>query len=346
MEWDSFLINSNSATFYHSQAWKEVLEKTFEISPFYLCIKRENNSVVGVCPGFITTSIYQKCFHSLPFSDYGGPIILKNDFIQGSRALRNFLYTAQKSKGINIAKFRVLEDESKYLLSDGNFGTCEKHLGVMELSLKNTPSDYVWKNVFSASTRKKINQIERRSFQVRQASSKSDLEAFYKLYHKNMLYIGAIPFPMSLFENIWSILYPQHVRIWLIEKDSIVAASVVFKDWKKSYNTYVAINRSEKYATLDFNPLMRWKEIKLAEEEGLETVSLGSTPSDPKNKYHFQKAGFGSKFRQQDIVSLPLNSFGDIFLKSRHKVFSTWLKSNRYLPHSLSRMLRKESSRF
>lgn len=344
-EWDTFLGASPDGTLYHSLKWKDVIQKTFRISPLYLTIRDENGMIVGVCPGFIKNSIHFKAFDSLPYSDYGGPVIDRKSITRGSLSLLSFFGSVGVSKGINLARLRLIEGRFEGFFKSP-FGCVEKSLGTMEVSLKATPSDFIWTKKLSRNFRNRIGKIERKGFQAQEARTKSDLRDFYNLYYKNMKHIGASPYPYSLFENMWTILYPENLRVWLVEKEKRVAGIAVLKDWQKTFEIFVGVNRSKEYSTYDFHPFMRWKEIKKAEEEGSKCVSFGSTPSNPENKHYQDKARYGSSFYQQEIVSYPLSSVGRILLTSRAKTISVWEKSKRFLPDGLTRVLRREVSKF
>jgi len=342
-EWTTFLQTSPEGTFYHSLKWKEVIEKSFPCSALYLTIKDSNGTIVGICPGFILNSMHIKIFHSTPYSDYGGPVIARYRIKQASLSLLSFLQSSCSAKDVAYAKFCFLGDElGRFFKSP--LGCIETTKGIMEIDLKAAPSDFIWNKIFSGNRRRKIRLIKRKGFNAQEARTKSDLRDFYNLYYQNMKYIGASPYPYEFMENMWSILYPENLHIWLIEKDKRVAGVLVFKYGQKSYATYAGLDRKQCVHGL-INYLW-WKEIKKAEEEGLRYVSLGSTPSDPKNPYSLQKRSFGGSFRQLEIVWYPLDSVGRILLQTRAKTMSTWKTIRNSLPGDLKRILESKLSRF
>jgi hypothetical protein len=343
-EWEGFLQASSDGTFYHSPKWKEVIQRSFTHPALYLAIRDANGGLVGVCPGFILGSGNMKIYHSTPYSDYGGPIIAEHCVERASLSLLDFLQNFCSTNGIAYAKICFMDGK---LLRSFQYpqGYIESSTGVMEIDLKATPSNYIWNRVFSAGLRKKIRLIERDGFQVEEAKTKSDMRDFYALYDKNMKYIGASPFTYEFMENIWNLLYPEYLRVWVVGKDKRIGGIAVFKYGGRTYWAYVGIDRkrSGQYSVI---PYLVWQEIKKAEEEGYRYVSLGSTPSDPKEKHHLQKMDFGASFYQQKMLWYPFNYTGRILLLTRSKAVGAWKTIRAFLPRSGRSILEKRLSEF
>jgi len=344
-EWETFLQGSPEGTFYHSLKWKEVIKKSFAHSAIYLTIKDENGMIVGICPGFILNSMHTKIYYSTPYSDYGGPVIARHCIKQASLSLRGFLQSLCPNKDIAYTKFCIMDDKlGRFFKSP--LGIVDTSKGIIEIDLKDTPSDVIWKKTFSKSRRRKIRLIERDGFQAQEARTKSDLRDFYDLYYKNMKYIGASPYPYKFIENMWDILYPENLRIWLLEQDRRIAGDLFFKDGQKSYAAYVGLDRKHVRLVHEAINYLIWKEIQKAEEEGRRYVSLGGTPSDPENPYYVQKMIFGGSFYQQETVWCPLSSTGRIILQTRAKTISAWKTIRDFLPTDFKRILEEKLRRF
>lgn len=342
-EWEAFLQASPRGTFYHSLKWKEVIQQSFPYSPLYLTVKDANGKIVGICPGFILSSMYAKIYCSLPCSDYGGPLIAKHSIRQASLSLRSFLQSFCSDKNVAYAKFCFMNNGlGRFFKSP--LGYVETTKGVMEIDLQATPSDFIWNKVFSGNRRRKIRLIERQGFQAQEARTKSDLRDFYNLYYQNMKYIGASPYCYEFMEKMWSMLYPENLHIWLLEKDKRIAGVLFFEYGQKSYAVYAGLDRKQRvHGSINY---LWWKEINKVEEEGLKYVSLGSTPSDPKNLYYHQKMSFGSSFHQQEAVWYPMCSTGCFLLQTRAKTISAWKTIRDFLPTNFKRTLETKLSKF
>ena len=108
IDWKGFLQASPEGTFYHSLKWKEVIQKSFPCSALYLTIKDANGTIVGICPGFILDSAPLKIFCSIPYSDYGGPVIASHCIERASVSLRSFLEEFCSNNDIAYAKFCLI----------------------------------------------------------------------------------------------------------------------------------------------------------------------------------------------------------------------------------------------
>ena len=344
-EWEDFLQTSPEGTFYHSLKWKEVIQKSFRHSALYLTIRDKRGTLVGICPGFILSSMGIKIYHSTPYSDYGGPVMTGYCAEQASLSLRSFLRSFCSNKGIAYAKICFIDDKLGRFFKS-SLGYVETTKGIMEIDLKATPSDFIWKKVFSRHRRKKIRHVERDGFQAQEARTRSDLRDFYNLYYENMKYIGASPYPYEFIENMWSMLHPDNLRIWLVGKEVRIGGIAVFKDERRTYWAYVGINRNRRYSRYSVVPYLLWKEIKTAEEEGCAHISLGGTSSDPKNAHYLQKMSFGSSFCQQETVWYPSSSTGSILLQTRAKTVSAWKTFRHFLPTGFKRILEGKLLRF
>jgi predicted N-acyltransferase len=343
-EWETFLQASPEGTFYHSLKWREVIQKSFLHSAAYLTIKDEDGTIVGICPGFILNLTNVKIYESTPCSDYGGPVIAKNQIEQASLTLRSFLQKYCSDKGIVYARICFTNDKlaQHFELPLGYVSTMK---GVVEIDLKAKSSDCVWNEIFSKYRRRDFRRFERDNFQTREARTKSDLKDFYGLYIQNMEYIGASPYPYKFMENMWSILYPDNLRIWLVEQKKTIGGAAVFKYGRRTYGVYAGMDR-EKCRGHPIMPYLIWKEIKAAEEEGYSYMSLGGTPSDPNSPSYLQKISFGGLFHQQKMVWYPIGSIGSILLQTRAKTISAWKAVRNFLPTDIRRVIEGKLSSF
>jgi len=344
-EWEHFLQTSPDGTFYHSLKWKEVIQRSFPHSALYLTIRDENGRLVGICPGFITYLMHMKIYHSIPYSDYGGPIIAEHCVGQASLSLQHFLQRFSSYKDIAYAKICFADDKlAQFFKSPSNYE--DKGRGAMEIDLKTTPSVFIWDKVFSKNRRHDIRRFERDGFTIQEGRTKSDLMDFYSLYYDNMKHIGASPYPYQFMENMWKILYPRNVRMWLVRKEKRIGGIISFKYGQKTYGAYAGIDRDRIYSKYSVFPYLVWNEIKKAEEEGYRYVCLGATSSDLRNPNYIQKVSLGGSFCQQQVLWHPFSLTGHILLQTRANATSFWKNTRNFLPYNLKRFLESRLSKF
>ena len=250
-EWESFLEVSPWGTFYNSLKWRKVIQKSFRHDDLYLTIRDEDGTIIGICPGFILGGKRLKVYDSMPYSDYGGPLMARQHIKEVSHSLQSFLQSFCSTKGINYARFCFNDAESgRFFRSPLSY--VEATQGIVEVDLKATPPDFLWNKIFSTNLRRNIRLVERRGFQAQEARTKSDLRDFYDLYCENMKYLGANPYPYKFMESMWSVLHPRYLRIWLLEKGKRVGGTLIFKDSKKSYDVYGGLDRNQRVGIINY----------------------------------------------------------------------------------------------
>jgi hypothetical protein len=342
-EWEDFVEVTPGGTFYHNLKWKEVIQRSFNHSPLYLAVMGTGGRLLGICPGFILNVVHLNAYCSMPYSDYGGPVISSHFTKQASRALLSFLQSFCLDKGIAYSKICLMDNDLARCF-ESSASSVDSDGGVIEIDLEATPPDFIWNKLFSASTRRRIRLVERGGFQAQEARTKSDLRDFYFLYYKNMKYIGGSPHNYEFMNNLWEILYPENLRIWIVGNRRRIGGITVFTSGRGSYWAYAGIDReyAGKYSII---PYLLWKEITKAKEEGRRYLSLGSTSSDPGNPNHLQKIGLGGIFYQQRTMWYPIGSTGRIMIRSRTRAVSAWKAIRGFLPNSIESFLENRLSK-
>jgi len=334
-EWEGFVLSSPDGTFYHSLKWKEVIQRSFPSFAHYLVVKSNNGTVVGICPAFIQKHGPIKVFTSMPYSDYGGPIIREAYFEQASVLLRKFIEKYCFNNGLSFAKICFVGDRiGQFFKSPLSY--VDTGAGVMVIDLKATPSDVIWNEIFSRKQRYEIRHFERGGFNVREATNESDLRDFYDLYLVNMRHLGVSGYPYVFFRNMWNTLFPENFYLMLLEKEKCLGGLAQFKYKDGFYGGYVAIDREWPWGRYSLTSYMIWKLIKKAEEVGIRYVSLGSTPSYKRHPHYIQKNRFGSTFLQQEWVFIPFGYEANFLLVAWAKAISAWRSFRQRSPNSFN----------
>jgi len=272
-------------------------------------------------------------------------VIASHCIEQGSVALQHFLHRFCASIGVAYLRIRFMNDGLERSFG-GPLGYVGKSLGNVEIDLHATPSHFIWNSLFSQNRRRKIRRFEREGYDTRQARTKSDLVDFYTLYCDDMKYIGVRPYPYRFLENMWALLYPLNLRIWLVAKGETIGGILILKDGQRAYWLLSGIDRRQAHVGHPVANYLLWKEIQTAEEEGYRHVSLGGTSSDPKDPHHLQKISFGGSFSHQNIVYYPCSFGGRVLLNARTEAVRRWKTIRELLPIRFKLILERELRRF
>jgi len=339
-EWENFVLSSSKGTFFQTLRWKRILEKSFSLEPVYLVVRDSNENIVGICPFFVHKFWPFKILDSLPFSDFGGPLIKEELNREVSDLIKDCLGQLASKRGITYARIRFSNSELCEFFKSGSSEVATT-TGVMSLDLKEKPANYIWNKVFTArgGQRKYIKRFERDGFQSREAQNVRDLDQFYVLYFDNMNYIGASPYRPDFFKNIWISLYPENFNVLLIEKkEECVGAVASFIYNGALYNTYLGLDRKA-HKKYHISYYLFWETIKFAQKKGLECVHFGSTSSDPNAVHYSQKKNMGATFNQHYFLYIP---FDQGLLHLRRKALMSWKRLRNRLPKSLVKKLEGE----
>jgi hypothetical protein len=339
-EWEEFVADSRRGTFFHTLKWKRILEESFGFKAYYLAIRDSDRNLVGICPFVLLKKARVfKVLDSLPSSDFAGPLIKEEHAKEAAGVLKDYLRGLSARTGIAYASIRFPEANlCEYL--DSRDSRVDTSHGTMNLDLAEKPADLIWNSVLKTKQRQRIRLYEKEGFQSKEAESVEDLNIFYELYHKNMNYIGASPYPYAFFKQVWDCLYPDHFNILLMVKggECIGAqASFLYTPRKAAYQTYLGLDRNVQHHGPLYNS-QTWELIKWAEKNGYRYVSLGSTPSDPSDPHHHLKTKLGAEFNQDYYLYLPFDKKLFLLRESGVRLIIT-VKD--WLPKSLQRRLLK-----
>ena len=184
-----------------------------------------------------------------------------------------------------------------------------------------------------------MKRVERDGYHAHQARTKSDLRDFYLLYCENMKFLGLPPYPYDFLENMWTLLHPPNLRIWLVSREEAIGGTLVVKDARRTYGFLAGIANRQAYSKYPVVNYLIWKEIETAEMEGYGLLSLGATPDDPNDLHYLQKVSFGGLFNKQRLVNYPCNFVGRVYMQARAKALSGWRSVRSFLPIGLKRKL-------
>jgi hypothetical protein len=307
IRWDSFVKNCAKGTFFHTTKWKKILESSFLFESIYLMFEDRRGNLVGVCPFVIKRRFWPfVSFHSLPDSEFGGPLA-ESKYDEVVSYLVPCLKKLAHEKSATYAVIRC-SDEKSYGILVRNALMVNRSYGTMELDLEEKPVDFIWNNVFNKANcqRKYIKRFIHDGFQNREAKNKEDFKEFYALYRENMSYIGVPFYPFLFFDNIYNIAFPDNFNIILAKREEKCIGGLGFFIYGNTiYLTYLGLDRNVPlyYHTSYY---LYWGAIEWAQKNGIRYVNFGGTPSNVNSPYFRLKKKFGTEFRQRYLIYIPL----------------------------------------
>src|SRR5262249_31994599 len=107
-QWDTFVLNSPRATFFHLSGWRRLIEGTFGFPTYYL-LAEHGSSVAGVLPlTHVKSRLFGNRLVSNAFAMYGGPITA-NEVVR--IALEAEAKRLMEKLGVPVLEFRSVRAE-------------------------------------------------------------------------------------------------------------------------------------------------------------------------------------------------------------------------------------------
>lgn len=272
--WEDYIKNSPFSNFFHQIGWKNVIEKTFAMKPFYLLLK-DGGQIRGILPLFKANNQ----LISLPFATEAG--VIADDF-SCERVLINQAIEISKKEHLNLIEIRQQKkvDLSQLMESKLYFN--------LILKLNKSP-DLLWE-LFDKKARNSTRKAEKKGITVRVGN----IDEFYKVFSGNMRDLGTPVDKKEFFKNILK-EFPKQTEILVAEYDKKAIAALFMLYFKDKVRVQWASSLKQ-YNSLNPNDLLYWEAIKKACKKGLKEFDFGKSMIG-EGTYNFKKK-WGAKPEQ------------------------------------------------
>lgn len=258
-EYKDLLGKIQFKTFFHETEWHEFLEKEFKWLKFeYYLYKNKNNEAL------LPIAIVGKKLISLPFCEYGGPLLLKQDF-----NWEEFEKDVLTEFGENIKiKLHPYSPNIQGVSTD-----LESHF----LSgLKNTSEHKIW-SLIRKTLRHEIKNAQERGLEIKVSKDPKAIKKFYDLYTANLRRKRTIPYPWHLVQFLCQ--NPSSELLLALYKGKIVGSALFLQYGKLSH--YFLSATDHKYRNLSIAHLIMWERVKSLIGKDV-VLDLGASPRGSK----------------------------------------------------------------
>ena len=253
--WDKFVLTSEKSTFFHQIGWKNVIEKSYGLSPYYL-IAKKNGEVSGILPLFNVDNRLV----SVPFAPYGG--LLAQDE-STSTLLLNTAVTIIKNENLKYFELRNLEP-----LND-NFLVSESSRSTFLIGLDCEP-EFLWRNT-SKSARRLVNKAIQSGITVEM--DKCYLKDFYHLYTLLNKEFGSAVHSYDFFNHILH-EYPSEATIQVAILDGkVIGAKFLLFHKTTILSAWAATDNN--YRKLSPNGLLTWNILQYGCKNNYKVFDFG-----------------------------------------------------------------------
>ena len=258
--WEEFVLAHPECSLYHHWGWKEVVERSYGHTCFYL-LAEEHDRLLGILPLVMVKSIFfGSSLTSLPYLDSAGVVAVDDHTRQ---SLLDEAIRLMHENDVNHLELR----QTKALENDWHNLT---HKVCLTLNLL-PDLELLWKSL-PPERRNRIRKAEKNDLSVEFGGSEL-LPAFYDIWTENMRDLGSPPHSFRFFDNILK-CFPSHSRIVLVKHKATPVGGAVCLFYKKRFNV-PWVSSLREYFDLYPNNLLYWEAMKYAASSGNEVFDFG-----------------------------------------------------------------------
>jgi FemAB-related protein (PEP-CTERM system-associated) len=282
--WDDYISNHATANNYHRYGWRDVIERSFQHSCYYMAARENDGGIVGVLPlVYMKSKLFGRFLVSQPFFNYGGMLCNNSDI--GSALLRE-ADNLRNKLGAEHVELRHIEPCSTDLPT-------KQHKVSMVLNLA-IDVESQWQG-FNAKLRNQVRKAEKSGLSAVVGSAEL-IADFYTVFVRNMRDLGTPVYGEKFFAEVLE-AFPDSTRIIAVYLEGKpVAAGLI--TWFRDTVEIPWASSIRDYNPLCPNNLLYWTALQYALTHGFKRFDFGrSTPNE--GTFNFKK--------QWGAVPVPLH---------------------------------------
>lgn len=279
--WQNYVEESDKSTLYHRIGWKEVIERSFGHTTYYM-LAEDGGTIKGILPMvLIGHPFFGKSLVSMPFLNCGG---ICADTKEIEYLLLDEAVRITKREDVDYLELRQTERIDRNLITRQ-----DKVSMVVELD---ADPEKLWSRL-TPKLRQIIRKGEKAGLQVR-VGKEENLEDFYEVFSANMRELGSPVYGRDFFLNTLSDLKDEMLVFTVTHKKRAIGAAFVGL-FRHSIEGFWASSLRE-YFTFNPNEYLYWKQLEYGCKNGYASFNLGRSSKDS-GSFRF-KQKFGAEVKQ------------------------------------------------
>lgn len=291
-QWNTWILDQEAATMFHSAEWAQVLLKTYGYPPLYGVVKDKQRVVAALPMMEVASVLTGRRGVSLPFTDECVPLLSNG---VGIETLIDPILALGEQRKWDYLELRMS--------AEGVPGAVRTNEFILH-SLTLEGSEELHFNKLTGSRRRSIRKAQQQDIQIHRLDTCDAMNAYYSLHCLTRQRHGLPPQPRCFFQFIYEcIIASGHGFILLARSQGRwIAGAVYFHFGSRALYKFGASNPA--FLHLRANSLLMWEAIRHFCSAGIIQLSLGRT--DPQNKGLLQfKRSWGT-----EEVALPYYRIG------------------------------------
>lgn len=325
--WDSFVYSQVESDYSHLYDWKSIYEESYALKTLYLGAFDDHNLIAVLPTVLIKYPFGKKVAYSLPYLNYCG--ILKTG-TYGKDSLLQAVSEFLKEQDVHGLELRNLADTD----------CLTEAICTLKLSLPND-EEVLW-NGFNPKVRNQIRKAQKYGFDIKWGTD--HLDSFYKIYAKNMHFLGTPVHSIKFFEKIIE-KFPAQTDLLTVFKGNTAVASMFVMKYKKSLSDPWASSLKE---YLEYNPnmLIYWEVLKFGCQNNFDEFDFGRSRINS-GTYRF-KAQWGAKptplvYEFYPFDEMKGKSSSSTYRGKKAEIFSSFWK---HIPYKITLWLGPKTRKY
>lgn len=233
-EYQSFLYSVPTSLLYHSLQYRNFLREILISSEEHYLLALENEQIVAALPTFLMRGRFGSVVNSLPFYGSNGSIISVNGC--SSKVINKLLVSFDEMcRDNDVVSSTIITNplDNGKLSVDYDADIFDERIGQitpLPCELSNQGYQKCLMDSFHVKTRNLVRKGMKSGFEVSHDGSEQTMLQLYSLHQSNMLTIGGISKPWTVFKAVMkNFNYDSDYRVYTARRDGqLVAAILVF----------------------------------------------------------------------------------------------------------------------
>ncbi len=273
--WDSYVMNSPAAVCYHLTGWKQVIEKSFGQTTWYLLSENEEKKINGILPLVqLKSSLFGNYVVSLPYFNYGG--VCADTPETGQQLMEDAVGRAREAGASHL--------ELRHMQPLNNSMPVKTAKVSMQLALPQNPDD-LWKS-FSSKLRSQVQRPLKEGMHA-ETGKEEHLDDFYEIFAKNMRDLGTPVYSKDFFRTILR-EFPESSWICTVRSKMNEPMAAGFLVGFKGIMEIPWASSLRRYNRYSPNMLLYWVVLKTACERGYQFFDFGRSTAG-EGTYRFKE---------------------------------------------------------
>lgn len=323
--WNGFVEAHLKASVFHRWEWGNLAD-LYNHERFYLLVEE------GVLPlVFIKSFIFGRQLISLPFCEYGGPLVGN---VETAKALVKRALEIAKDNRAESVELRGVSPQLCSAVENLRFRPLGKNVTFkLDLSLG---KEAVWNGLEGGRVRTAVRKAEKRGVVLVEGKNLRDVEDYYRLRLLTEKRHGSPPHSLAFYQKIWEGFFDKGLmKLNFAEYQGRRVAAIILFPFQDKILYWSSVTTDEG-RRLEAPTFLVWKAIEWGCQNGFKVFDMGRTRRGT-GVYNYKKS-FGA-------VEEPLNDYVYFFGRERKPpepekgVYKILTRAWSQLPISVTRVL-------